>query len=113
MLTTAAEPPPYPINASVRFRWMENNCNPGVQTDRGTELDWLAFYREVHRTTPEKFSMTEIKDVYRRACGNSNCTATQQTPWSTHVTAVNALYGSNTAKALHWKDRGVNHGVDH
>lgn len=113
MLNTAAEPPPVPANALNRYRWMELNCDPGAQTDRGVELDWLTFYYEVHTQTSQKFSMADIRDVYRKACGDTNCTASKQTPWSTHVTAVNALYGSNSAKASHWKDRGVNHGVNH
>jgi hypothetical protein len=76
-------------------------------------MDWLNFYYWVNRQTAEKFSLSEIRAVYRRACGGSNCTTSQETTWDSLKTAANFIHGSTSQKAIFWRTQGDLFGVDH
>jgi hypothetical protein len=103
-------PPPFAIPSFSTIRWMESFC---TKSNAGTEMDWLNFYYWVNRQTAEKFSLSEIRAVYRRACGGSNCTTSQETTWDSLKTAANFIHGSTSQKAIFWRTQGDLFGVDH
>ncbi len=102
--------PPFAIPSYGWGLWMEQFC-PG--TNEGTEFDWLNFYYWVNRRTADAYSLADFRNVYRQACGGSNCTTAQDTTWTSLKNAVNTLYGTNSTKASFWRNQGDLFGVDH
>jgi len=77
--------------------------------DMGVELDWLNFFYGIHNKGT--YSMKDIRDVYRQACGGANCSG-QYAYWSTLQAAADSLYGASSAKAQEWKWWGDWEGVN-
>lgn len=102
-------PPPVGISAYNYGKWMESFC---AGSNAGTEIDWMNFFYWVHRRTTSAYSLAQIRAVYRQACGGANCTSATDTTWSSLATAVNALHGPLSTKAVFWRNYGDTVGVD-
>ncbi len=73
----------------------------------------MNFYYYVNRRTADAFSMSNFRSLYRKACGNHNCTSTQNTPWTSLRDAANSVWGQTSTKAIYWRNMGDAFGVDH
>lgn len=102
-------PPPVGLSAYGPTKWMESYC---PAANRGTELDWTGFYYWIHRRSTSAFSLAQIGNVYKQACGGVKCTQSVDTPWSSLRAAADALHGSTSAKAQFWRQQGDAFGVD-
>ncbi len=93
------------------FRWMEGHC---LQSNSGTELDWLVFYYQTHRWTPSPFSMSDLRSLYRQACNiggaAGNC-ANDNVLWNHTEQAVTTVWGYGSPKHNDWVYYGTQHGI--
>lgn len=107
--------PPVGVSAyypSASWHWMEaKGC---AAAGRGTEIDWMNFYYQVHTKTANKYSFADIANIYQRACGGVGvmCTASVTTSWTALQNAVNARFGAASAKAQYWAQVGDWQGVN-
>lgn len=99
--------PPLAVGCADPPRWRNNFC--GV-ADFGTELDWMAFYWQLHAGpgAGDLFSMGDIYGVYTTACGGA-CNADE--PWDDLQDAANTLFGVGSPRADRFAGSGETAGV--
>lgn len=89
--------------------WRNVHCEDPATAQAGVEYDWLAFYWNVHRVLAAPFSMKDLFDSYKQACGGTCASA--------HVTypalrgGVDTQFGATSAKAIGFADAADLFGV--
>jgi hypothetical protein len=107
--------PPVPVsvyNSSSRWHWMEaKGCG---KANSGVELDWMDFFYQINNKTSSgySYSIVDIMRAFYDACGGRKCNGNDRVYWSTLQSAVNARFGSSSAKAQYWAQAGNWNGVN-
>jgi len=109
-LNNEVEDVPVAFSCRTPHLWRNNNCG---KTDRGVEMDWMAFFwswhtREDNGGTGSRASMTEILDVLDRARvidGGS------EIHWNSLRQAAENKWGWNTPKYNNFRYWAEDHGV--
>lgn len=70
----------------------------------------MNFQRDVE-VEPSPIPLTDLFDVYRRACGGTNCTS-QQPSYFDLANAADDKYGPDDPRALTFRRQGRAYGVD-
>jgi hypothetical protein len=94
----------------VKAKWLETKC---LEADRGVEWDWMNWQRSVGvAASTERTTMTDLADIYKRACGGVSCAGLQPTP-AQLIAAAKVKYGVTNLRTIAFtkalNDYGANH----
>lgn len=101
--------PPVAKDCRVQARWMENHC---TANNRGVEWDWLNFFRS-SGVSGTPIPLSDLKAVYRRACGGTACSGSNEPTFSQLQSAAQTEFGAGTAKYNAFRAASTNYGIAH
>lgn len=105
-----AVPPPVPFSCTAPTRWYEGYCTQF--TGMGSEIDWMGFFWNIN-TAGNRLTLTDIANVYKRACGGGTCLNKQAPVPALLKLAARGEFGVNSAKDQHFEQALTTYGVDH
>jgi len=97
---------PANIDPNYQRRWMENKCTLGLQTNRGVEWDWLAFYYRVWNSGTYKLDVDEIRDIWPRDPDPDS-----DYEWNNILSSANGTLSANEYQ--NFENEGAGCGVNH
>ena len=106
--------PPFAVNPLQYQKWMENNCTTNPQTNKGVEADWMSFYYNTNVASSNNTSLTDLGDIYRRACGTSPTNCNQQNvQWTNLDTSAQNKWGVFSAHYNLFSGDALLAGIEH
>ena len=100
------------VSCTAPVKWRNTKC---AQLETGTEWDWLTFLTNLHTQGVSKLNMTELTDIWIRACNNGGLPCVNQALTWTSTTspiagsaaapvdnAAKAKFGLNSPKYSNW-----------
>ena len=99
--------PPLARSCSAPVKWLLNNCAEG---NRGVEWDWMNFQRAI-AVSGAPTSMTDLLDIYKRACGGSSCEGVERNFQRLALAAD--LKFAYDSRAFEFREKGDAYGVDY
>jgi hypothetical protein len=109
---------PYPVNCVQKARWLETRGGNASQiAGFAVEWDWMNWKRSVD-TAPsnENTNMSDLSDIYKRACGGVSCTNLDPSPAALIAAArnkYNADAGADTPRAIRFSSDINAYGANH
>jgi hypothetical protein len=101
--SSAVHKAPYSVDCRNAVKWRNHYC---YQQERGTEHDWLQFFWNVDTVGTATSSIQELYDIYKIACGGSNCTLANNVLWSDLAVAAQTKYGPLSDKNQQFSSYG-------
>jgi hypothetical protein len=101
-------PPPVKININTPYKWNVTNCSTNSD-QTGVELDWQTFLYELNNKGTSKFTYSQLRDVYKQACGATFCDNNDDVTMNGLALSVIFLYGLESAKTAYWASTANKH----
>jgi hypothetical protein len=94
-------PPPVKININTPYKWNLTHCSSNTD-QRGVELDWQTFLYELNNKGTNKYTYSQLRDVYKQACGATFCDFNDHVTMNGLALSVIFLYGLENPKTGYW-----------
>lgn len=99
--------PPLTRSCAAPVKWMANNC---PELFRGVEWDWMNFQRAI-AVASAPTTLTDLLDIYKRACGGKSCNAVEK-GFPDLAVAADLKFGYDE-RAFEFRRAGGAYGVDY